>query len=808
MTALLLRIMGVDDRITSQVDQVQLLWAREAMLWVGLALLVPLAVGIVWRQRRNLPHVAMPARWTLNLCRIGVLLLLVLVLAGPYLRLEQMEERRALLAVVVDASASMSLPAGPFEDGELEAMAAATGRVEAGDGERENVRIRPEDRRELNSAARAEVVRQALANTRADVWDELAERFDLRFYVLDATLREATIEQLTAERDEVEREPATAIGSAIGDILTEAAAREVAGVVLITDGQSTTGPAPSFVARQRGIIHTGEGKPPAPMWTIPVGSRKPAMDVVVLEAIAPGEVARGDQIAVMGVIGSHGAAGEQVAVTLHDGETELAKQTTVLRDGGRVNVELPFEAKQTGVRHLSLRVAPMDGETVTQNNALSLQVTVSVEPMRILYLEGYPRWDFRFLDHALRRDGGLAVTMVLEAPLEASDAAPSEFPTIAKLPQDVAGFTEYAAVILGDISPRLLPPRLQRHLATAIAEEGVGLLVQAGPQRMPHLFRGQPLANLLPTRQVAAASGGEGELGGEMAEAFAPFRMEVTAPGAMHPALRLYDAAGRNRDIWSRMPAFHWAASLEEPRPGALVLAEYKAAGQVRPLIVEHFAGRGRVMLIGMDSTFLWRRNIGSHLFHRFWGQAIRHVARPAGRGDDRSWLEAQPTSAPPGEPIALHAYVADEAGDPIRAESLQGQVTVDDRFETVTLNAVGHSGHFRGRFTPDVEGRHEIRLTTPAGDTLDAVVTIASPNREFRDPTVDRQMLGTLAQSTGGDLLELHELPDLSARLTGQPVMAQTTLQAELWDNWLTLVLLISLYCLDVGVRRFLGLT
>jgi hypothetical protein len=31
---------------------------------------------------------------------------------------------------------------------------------------------------------------------------------------------------------------------------------------------------------------------------------------------------------------------------------------------------------------------------------------------------------------------------------------------------------------------------------------------------------------------------------------------------------------------------------------------------------------------VGTDSTWLWRRNVGDRFFYRFWGQAVRFVAR------------------------------------------------------------------------------------------------------------------------------------------------------------------------------------
>jgi hypothetical protein len=54
-------------------------------------------------------------------------------------------------------------------------------------------------------------------------------------------------------------------------------------------------------------------------------------------------------------------------------------------------------------------------------------------------------------------------------------------------------------------------------------------------------------------------------------------------------------------------------------------------------------------------------------------------------------------------------------------------------------------------------------------------------------------------------------ELPDLSSiadKLAGEAKFTELHREASLWDNWITLALLITLYCLDVGLRRLMGLS
>ena len=89
--------------------------------------------------------------------------------------------------------------------------------------------------------------------------------------------------------------------------------------------------------------------------------------------------------------------------------------------------------------------------------------------------------------------------------------------------------------------------------------------MQCGSQHMPWDFLDAPLAQLLPLtyerpKPPAAVAGPLAPRGGVQAPAFAPFRMAVTSAGAMNPAFNLYGNARQDRQVWSQMPEFYWAA--------------------------------------------------------------------------------------------------------------------------------------------------------------------------------------------------------------------------------------------------------
>lgn len=808
MIGWLLKLIGASDELATHVDQIQWGWTRPVWLWLMVPL-VPVAIYIVSRHRQHLGHVARIPRGLLSTCRIGMLVLLVIVLGGPIARFDEKIQRKPIVAIVLDVSASMTLPAGPFQGRQLAEMAAASGML--GDSNpnltQNPTAIDAETRRSINRITRLDLARKVLGAKGKLLTNALAKRFELRAYTVAGKVTEVKLEQILDESQPLpSAADATVLGAVIDRILDDTAGRRLAGVVLLSDGQSTRGPEPLEVLELRDAAGRGDQRV-CPIWAVPIGSANPLADVALIDVLAPAQLAAKDSATVIAAFESHGLDGKTVSIRLMEGDRELQRIQVTLQSRRQQRVELSFTADEPGARMLTVQIDALPEEEVKQNNRLPLSIRVDRDKLRLLYLEGSPRWDFRFLDHALRRDRGLELTIVTEAQLVASGISGKDLPTAAGLPQDAEGFGQYHTVILGDISPELLPRRFAEQLVRAIEEKGVGLIVQAGMMHMPHGFSDSPLEKVLPIR-MREDQGLPGEQSnGLTAPAFAPFQMKVTAAGAIHPAFRLYDSASKNRRLWSRMPVFYWAAA-ERARRGATVLAEFQTSDGDRPLIMERHAGRGRVMFIGLDSTFLWRRNIGSYLFYRFWGQAIRHVARRDDPQGNQNWLEIYPPRIEPGDTVALQLHAVNDEGDPIDAEREQVYVHWSDSMDVIDLKRGNQPGLFAATWRPPQAGRYHFSFTDTRGRALTATVQVAATGLEWLHPDVDRDALGRLAEASGGELIELDQLAQLPEKLQGGPVEVTRHVEHELWDNWLMLALLVGMYCLDVGTRRVLGLT
>jgi hypothetical protein len=271
----LLQLIGVRSEIVQHLDQAALAFQYPWILGVGLAALVPLGWFIVVRQRRNLATVSPGLRSALSGLRIGILALMVVVLAGPYLMLDLQTERRPIVALLLDQSQSMQLQAGPFDqEAELVRIARATG-APLRDG-----RVEPATRQSLNRTTRAKLAKEILDRSPA-FFEPLARRFELRLYTFDREVRPAALDPAQPVLPEgSEPGSATYLGDALAKVLQDAGERPIAGVVLVTDGQNTGGRSPGEAAAA--LRAAG-----APLYPVPVGSSSPLKDVAVVTCPPP-----------------------------------------------------------------------------------------------------------------------------------------------------------------------------------------------------------------------------------------------------------------------------------------------------------------------------------------------------------------------------------------------------------------------------------------------------------------------------------------------------------------------------------------
>jgi uncharacterized membrane protein len=458
----------------------------------------------------------------------------------------------------------------------------------------------------------------------------------------------------------------------------------------------------------------------------------------------------------------------------------------------------------------------LSGETLVDDNALEFSVTVSTATLRVLYVEGYPRWEYRYLKNMLlRADKKIeAQCYLLSATPDFPQESSGDLPSLTRVPTTREELLEnYDVVILGDVNPyqiALNPAEGDAFLMALreFVEAGGGLCFQAGEYDNPRAYIQTPLDDVLPvvldpTSALAYA--------GDTRQEFHPVLENPLQP---HEVARLHTDAPTNRTLWEGpggLRGFHWFFPVERAKAGAEVLLRHPTQRNNHgnyPLLVSGYFPAGRTLFLALDSTWMWRYHYGDRYHERFWRNAIRWLA--LGRlksGDRRYRLETPRTSYYLDERVTLEARVLDEdfrpAEAPLQSITLSGP---DGKPSEFKLPAVPErAGLYRGALEVDRPGRYRAWIEVAGERLASADFEVTLPSRESMNSAPDPETLRLISAATGGRALGLAELDELSREFPGdeerrEPISSRLD---DAWDHWGTLLLALGLLSLEWILRK-----
>jgi len=766
--------------------------------WVLVLVVAPLVFAVCFAGYRG-ERLSLRARLLLAGLRMAAIVTLLIVLFRPALVERREDVQKAEVLLLLDDSASMRRKDAYSGD---EAGRAAAERL-SGKPAAESMRL------ELEQAL---LQKELLPQLAARGYVPRAFRFaeGLTPFALASASSEAAGDQLEGHG------ASTQLGDALSGAIAAHRGRHVTDVLVISDGRSNAGLAPLEAARAA----TSAG---IPVHTLLLGDARREKNALIEIVEAPTTALEGDEIAVsVRVVGRGVDAGARTNVQLEElhGESasvaaeeqlelsETGERATLLARAGPAN-------SRTGERRFRVSVPPIEGETLLDDNALEFSVHVTPAKVRVLYVEGYPRWEYRFLKELLKRsDEKLEVSCML---LSASPDFPQETSRgllpLSSVPTDRKQLLEdYDVVILGDVNPYAVsqdPARADEFMRSLreFVERGGGLLFLAGEHDNPRALLRTPLEELLP---VAVDASDENALSISR-NAWQPVLEDPLVP---HEVVRLLPETATNRKLWedpSGLSGMYWFAPISRAKPGTQVLLRHptleNSSGRY-PLLVAGYFPSGRTLFVGFDETWRWRFHYGDTYHERFWRNAIRWLA--LGRlksGDRRFRVEVARASYTLGERAVVEARVLDEDFRPSSAP-LQEVLWSDPEGKETRLElplVAGRAGVFRS--TLDAERLGPYRVWIEAGGTRVATADfeVVLPSLENQDPSPDPGLLRELSAMTGGKFVELAAARELLAQFPGgeerrEPISSRLD---DIWDRWATLWIALALLATEWILRK-----
>ena len=729
--------------------------------WPGwlLALLTVLsAAGLAWLIWRQLSRAAPRLRnwraWLIWGLEAAMIALLLLLLWEPAIAVSELKSQQNIIAVLVDDSRSMSI-----------ADAGADG-----------------------ATARETAAVQALGR----LLPGLEKKFQTRTYRLDSTLtRMEKPGQWHADA------AATHINAGLRQLVAETSDLPVGAVVLLTDGAENSG---GIDLETINALHNRR----LPVQTIGFGKEKATHDLEIDDAVVAAKAMADSRMTATVSFHQYGYAGQKATLDVKDGDKLLATREVALdRDGVDQSETMFFNAGDAGVKSIGFALEPLSGEDNTANNAVTRLVDVSAEPRRILYVEGEPRWEFKFIRRAEEEDKGVQIVSMLRTTenkiYRQGIADPSEladgFPTRAE------DLFKYQAIILGSVEADYFTPVQQELLREFVDKRGGGLLFLGGRFALGDGgWASSSLADLFPT----FLPNQKGTFHRESAT------VQLTPAGAESPITRLLDDRAANIDRWRKLPYLNDYQDPGAPKPGATVLAQMMA-GHTMPLLVTQNYGRGKTAVLATSGTWRWQMssplNDPSH--DLFWQQLLRWLAKDS---------PGQVTATMPQQTLMDEGHVQmtvvarDQEFTPAADAHVSAHVIgPDDLSAMVDLTPVPNTpGTYAMDWTAEKPGSYVAEVTADRGsDELGKdVVSFRREDgvAENFHTQQNRELLEKLSDETGGRYWEQSQLDRLPMEISYSEAGISVRDTKQLWDMPAVFLALLGLMSADWLLRRKWG--
>src|SRR6476660_5341461 len=724
-------------------------------IWVLAIAILAAAGALFWHVRRNHGMLSGARPLAIWLLESGLIALILFLLWHPALSIATLRPQQNVVAVLVDDSRSMSIN---------------------------------------DSSGTREAAAQAALN--AGMLKGLSDRFQVRLYKFGREPeRIQKPDQLTASA------PASRLGETLERVLAESSSLPLGAIVMLSDGADNAGgidlATVAAIRRQRIPIHT-----------IGFGKEHPDKDVEIVDAVMPARALPDSKLTATVTLQSWGLAGQKSKLTVRESGKVLVSQDVVFKESGQLQSEtLVFNGGTAGPKTVEISVDPVGGEENQLNNKITRVVNVEARKPRILYIQGEPVWEYKFIRRAIEDypDIGIELPSMLRTtqnkihrqgikdPKELEDGFPTK-------PEELFA---YQGLIIGGVEASYFTAPQQQAIRDFVDRRGGGLLFIAGRASLSDGgWQNSPMADLVPVR----LPDGRGTFHRDFSN------VSMTAQGAQSILCRLDENPARNAERWKKIPQIANYQEVGEAKPGTTTLLEVTPAGKrAQPLLVTENYGRGRTVLFATEGSWRWKmwldHNDKTHA--TFWQQMFRHlVADSPGQV-----LATTPRSVLSDETrVPIRLEVRDKQYKPVTNAKVQARfLQPDGTSATMELSPVPlEEGIYGGEWNAEKPGSYvvEILAGQEAEKVGQDVLTFRREDgvAENFHTSQNKELLTKLSEQTGGRYYK----PDQASKLTNEISYSEagiTTRETrDLWDMPVIFLLAMAIRASEWLLRRKWG--
>ena len=499
-----------------------------------------------------------------------------------------------------------------------------------------------------------------------------------------------------------------------------------------------------------------------------------------------------------------------------------------LKENGKVVKTLTVPAEQSrwflvnhkpakaGKFNYTLKLAAMD--SLPDNNRYSFTARVLEEKIKVLMIEGFPRFEFKLLKAALETDPMVHLVTISHLPNGGVyvQGQPLHDNPAQGLITSQSELFKYDVVILRDV-PRILfraggdttETRL-RLIVDFVQKRGGGLIVLGGQDvYRAGRYENSALAEILPFDLSAQFS--------KQAQFQGKFFVNVPGAAFSHPMLRFFPDPEQNRERWNSLRELDGSNNVGRFRPLATpLLTRFVKLKNVRgemeekeiPLMAFHSVGDGKVLAAAVDTFWRWQLQLefDEPPLQKLLANAVRYLAPdPQSRAGSPS-VALTDASPQVGQEAVLSTVLKDKNYDPIEKADLKVEVKRPD----------GKTDHLYPRDLPEQPGYYEYRVSLDAPGHYE-VTAISGKQRtttnfiagvsggEYTNLSANRSGMKVLTDAAGGELI--NSVNDWLNGIDLNPSSREAKRELQVWNSPAVVLLLLLLVCWDCYLRKRQGL-
>jgi uncharacterized membrane protein len=729
--------------------------------WLGIAGLIAASAVATYTIARGKSTVT--DRGVMAGLRVALLATLVFCLMQPALTLSTVVPQQNFVGVLLDDSRSMQL--------------------EDDDG-----------------TVRSSFFSDAFTPEESPLLQALSERFALRFFRFsDVARRIDGLGEMTYDGTH------TNLANALDAARSELSGVPLSGLVMVTDG-ADTGERPlteAIVPLQAAGV---------PVFTVGLGDDSLEPDIELGRVELPRRVLQGSTLMVDVVVTQHGFRPGTVVPLVVEDETRIITEEEVElgADGEPVVARIGIELPEPGARRVRFSIPAQPDERVDRNNARNAWVDVAGESEKILYFEGEPRWEVKFMRRAVSGDENLQLVLLQRTAeskflrLDVSDSTELEF----GFPTTREELYRYRGLVIGSVEASFFTHDQLQMIADFVSERGGGLLFLGGLSAFAEGgWAGTPVEEVMPV-VLGPPAGPDGY--------FSEIDVMPTPAGYAHPAVQLDAEPEELQERWEGLPPLTIVNPLTEVRPGATVLlnGERTEGGPPQVVLAYQRYGRGVSIALTAQDTWLWQMHsdvpLEDQSHESFWKQILRWLVDGV---PDPLVASSSEEEVEPGEAVELVASVRDSTFIDVNDAEVVATITAPNgAVEDVPLEwSVEEDGQYFSTFRPSILGDYQVEISaTRNGEPLGSDLTYlhaATSDREFFGAARRTELLQRIAEDTGGQFYTPENVESLPEDITISGAGVTLTEELDLWDMPALFLLMLLLMGAEWGYRRIRGL-